>query len=895
MSLTTGVGKRVATVNHISLITVVVRCVRACDEPFMKPLPLGWVLLLLAVAPALAAPTETELRALISRADLNYAAPVGRSEEGLPVGNGRMGSLVWTAPTALRFQVNRVDVQPISASTTSFFERNTDYMGGCGFVDLDFGGAVEDVFGAKDCPQRLSVYDGLASVAGRGVSARVLALPATDVMAVELEDRRAQPQPITVNLRMLREAAQHFGPEMEAMREKHIVTVRTRQHTAASQLHVVGDRIVLTQEFREGSHYAKSALAVAMVGRAARPTLAQETEVRLTAAAGSGRVVVLMASAATLDPKEDVMAQALQALDAAAGKQFDALQTETAAWWHAFWARGSLALHSADGVADFVAENYHYYLYLMAATSRGKYPPKFNGMLWNTNGDLRTWGAQHWFANLSCYYEAIFATNRLELLDPVFDMYSGMREAGAVAARQQWGSEGIYIPETAWFDGLAPLPEDIAAELRDLLLQRKPWGERSAQFLAYAASGMPHSSRWNFFGGGNWVGSRWVPTERGFGPYGPVSHILGTTAKVAYLYWRRYEYTLDKAWLQARAYPMLKGAAEFYRHFPNLRRGEDGRWHIHHVNSNESVLGARDTDEDLSAMRGVLAVAVRAAEVLETDAPLRAQWRELLDHLAPLPTSADPDALKPADYAGPRVFVRGRTPAVNARGFTPDGNSLPMWFFDLCNLDSPDREMLGLANATFDRSLRGGPPSVETPVGVLSKLAVAGVTLGRVEATRFLVPNQMRGLTAEREGVYRGGRPLANRLALREGAQALDAQRLGRAADALQLALLNSAPSAPAAEPALRLFAAWPAEWEATFTLRARGAFVVTASQKAGRVTSVEIVSEAGAPCRLHNPWGEAEVLVQCDSSPTVERVKGALLTIPTRVGERLRLRALAP
>jgi hypothetical protein len=880
-------------VNHISRIEVVMMRGQACDGPFMKPLSLGWALLL-AVAPVLAAPTETELRALISRADLNYPMPVARSEEGLPVGNGRMGSLVWTSPTALRFQINRVDVQPISGSTTSFFERNSDYMGGCGFVDLDFGGALDDVFVAKDCPQRLAVYDGLVSIAGKGVSARVLALPAADVMAVELEDRRAQPQPIAVNLRMLRQTAQHFGAEMEVMREKHIVTVRTRQHTAASQLHIVGDRIVLTQEFREGSHFARSALAVAMIGRAARPSYAHEAELRLTAPAGSGRVTVLMASAATLDPAEDVMAQALRALDAAERKEFAALQTETAAWWHAFWDRGSLALHSADGVADTVAENYHYFLYLMAATSRGKYPPKFNGMLWNTAGDLRAWGAQHWFANLSCYYEALYATNRLELLDPVFDMYSGMIDASATAARQQWGSEGIYIPETAWFDGLAPLPDEIAAELRDLFLLRKPWSERSTQFLAYAASGMPHSSRWNFFGGGAWVGSRWVPTERGFGPYGPVSHILGSTAKIAYLYWRRYEYTLDRAWLQARAYPMLKGAAEFYRHFPNLRRGDDGLWHIHHVNSNESMLGARDTDEDLSAMRGVLAAAIRAAELLEIDAPLRAQWREVLDHLAPLPTSTDVDALKPADYAGPRVFVRGRTPAINARGFTPDGNSLPMWFFDLCNLDSPDHGMLGLANATFDRSLRGGP-SAETPVGVLSKLAIAGVTLGRVEATRFLVPNQMRGLTAEREGVYRGGRPLANRLALREGAQALDAQRLGRAADALQLALLNSNPPAPAAEPALRLFAAWPPEWEATFTLRARGALVVTASQKDGRVSSVEILSEVGAPCRLHNPWGEAEVLIQRDGTATVERMKGALLTIPARAGERLKITALAP
>ena len=191
-------------------------------------------------------------------------------------------------------------------------------------------------------------------------------------------------------------------------------------------------------------------------------------------------------------------------------------------------------LDSEDGVAEFVARDYHYFLYLMASTSRGKFPPKFNGMLWNTAGDLRTWGAQHWFANLSCYYEALFASNRLELLDPVFAMYSGMYDAAATAARQQWGSQGIFIPETTYFDGLEKLPDDIAAEMRDLYLLRKPWEQRSERFRQFAVTKHPHSSRWNWIQAGEWEQGRWVITDRGSGPYGAVNHNFGTTAKVAY-------------------------------------------------------------------------------------------------------------------------------------------------------------------------------------------------------------------------------------------------------------------------------------------------------------------------------------------------------------------------
>ena len=119
-------------------------------------------------------------------------------------------------------------------------------------------------------------------------------------------------------------------------------------------------------------------------------------------------------------------------------------------------------------------------------------------MLWNTGGDLRTWGPQYWFANQSCYYEALPAPNRFELMDPMFDLYSGMLDACSAAARQQWGSEGMYIPETTYFDGLEKLPDRIAAEMRDLYLLRKPWEQRSKEFMEFAQTKHPHSSRWNW-------------------------------------------------------------------------------------------------------------------------------------------------------------------------------------------------------------------------------------------------------------------------------------------------------------------------------------------------------------------------------------------------------------
>ena len=55
--------------------------------------------------------------------------------------------------------------------------------------------------------------------------------------------------------------------------------------------------------------------------------------------------------------------------------------------------------------------------------------------------------------------------------------------------------------------------------------------------------------------------------------------------KIAYQYWLQYEYTQDRDWLAGDAYPVLKNVAEFYRHYPNVRKEDDGKYHIHDVNA----------------------------------------------------------------------------------------------------------------------------------------------------------------------------------------------------------------------------------------------------------------------------------------------------------------------
>jgi hypothetical protein len=800
---------------------------------------------------------EVDYARLIGRADLLYSNEVDRSESGMPIGNGRMGTLVWTTPSALHFQINRVDVFGNNSATESFPQRHTDYCGGCGFVDIDFGNSAEVVFPTSNVAQHLSCYDAIADVLGAGVTARMLVWNEKDVMAVQMTDERATPAAIHINLRMLRPAV-----------EKRL------KHTAISRLESRNGRILLTQEFSEGAYLCRSVVAIEIVGRKANVEKSGEEELRLVTEPHSGAFIVLVASAATFSRTENIAGSALAQLDAAARKTFAGLTESNRNWWHDFWGKSFIHLHSEDEVADSVERDYNYFLYLLASSSRGKYPTKFNGMLWATGGDKRQWGGQYWGANQSCLYNnSAFAANHTELLDPMFEMYSGMFDSCALAAKQQWGSTGVWFPETVAFDGLAPLPKDIAAEMRDLYLMKKPWGERSKQFLDYATYRVPYSSRWNWIGGGQWEDGKWSITERGGGPFGPVTHTISRGAKIAYQYWLRYEYTHDERWLRHHAYPVLKGVAEFYRNFPNVKKQADGKYHIYHVNSNESVQDAHDTDEEISSMMGIFPVLIKASEILELDARMRPVWREFLANLAPLPRSDSPEvATATRATNAPPMWIRGYPPTLRGSPLgRPDGNTMPEWFFDLCTLES-DPAIFQIGDATL------GTNSGRR-AGVLSKIPLTCAVMGRAEAVQVAIPAQFN--TNERGGI------LMNRMDLREGAQTTTAQRLGNASDALHTALCYDLPAGPGQASVLRVFAAWPREWNADYTLLARGGFLVTSAMHKGEIEFVELKSQLGGECRLRNPWPEKEVALYRDGHKA-ENVKGALLNFKTRRGENI-------
>jgi hypothetical protein len=244
--------------------------------------------------------SNIDIKELISKADLDYQKPVIRSEEGMPVGNGRMGSLVWTTPAELKFQINRVDIFGNNGASNNFFERNTDYCSGAALIDLDFYKWNEDVFSGDSFRQHLSCFNGVVTTEGNKIFTEVFVSNDYNVLAVRINDRREMPQAITINLRMLRDTL-----------------VKKGNHTATSRFKIINDQIILTQEFKEDEFFCTSAVTVSVSGRETRTRLANNSDLQLIIKPGNEPFTVYISSTASFNRNEDIVSSALKENNAA--------------------------------------------------------------------------------------------------------------------------------------------------------------------------------------------------------------------------------------------------------------------------------------------------------------------------------------------------------------------------------------------------------------------------------------------------------------------------------------------------------------------------------------------------------------------------------------------------
>lgn len=336
-------------------------------------------------------------------------------------------------------------------------------------------------------------------------------------------------------------------------------------------------------------------------------------------------------------------------------------------------------------------------------------------------------------------------------------------------------------------------------------------------------------------------------------PMGRMAYMTGWASNQ---YWWRYLYTKDEQWLRETGYPVLRDCALFYTDF--MKKGDDGLYHVFPSNQGEDGFSGdpkdyTDRTQVMRHLRYCLRSAIQASEILDVDAELRGEWCDRLEH------AAGDDGNPPPKYEGLARHFYEASPPEFGDGAVPAG---PV------NDDNP--AAWPGAGQWVDLWYAGQYPMI----------AIPNIRSGRLDPER--------AYTGLRRIIERWRHPngLIWAMAIANyGHCGAWTETLGIAAP-LQEMLLQSYGGV------IRVFPCWPRDVAASFTtLRAEGAFLVSASWREGRVTGLEILSEKGGPCRLVTPWPQG-IQVETVAGDSVKVTPWAenIPTFDTTAGETYRI-----
>jgi hypothetical protein len=294
---------------------------QANEETTMKRTLILLTALLLTLLAAAHAADPVTTQARWENSELIYEQPAMSPDAGQPIGNGRMGTMLWTSPDAIHLQINRVDVFAVNRDHQGQPGQRgsaTDYCGGIAAVVVHVGGQPFAP-GEKSFRQRLSLESAECAIESTSLHVRCFISADSDVLVMEVDDRRASPERLKVTVSMLRK------PE-----------VRAGENIATCTFSENQSRIVLTQRFRERDYHNASAVAVGVAGNGAVIDQPSSTSRTLVLPAAQKKQVILISSAAAWKPERDVAEAAVALVNVAGSRSVGELRASHRIWWREF-------------------------------------------------------------------------------------------------------------------------------------------------------------------------------------------------------------------------------------------------------------------------------------------------------------------------------------------------------------------------------------------------------------------------------------------------------------------------------------------------------------------------------------------------------------------------------
>lgn len=590
----------------------------------------------------------------------------------------------------------------------------------------------------------------------------------------------------------------------------------------------VEDDIVLMTDKLSERHEPDYRFAVAVALDGGSTTIAKPVDGAVTLEINAAPATIVVSFAESRDPEADVSAEAMAQLARLRSAGPESLHHQHRGWWARFWRKSLLDVSSTDeklnSVVDYLANCWYMHIYAMGAGHRGQVPAKFNGGLWTYEQDKREWGKSYWHWNQQEAAWPIFASNHTELFQPYENLYLGMLPVVEQWTKEMYGLDGVQIQETIPFHGHMPHWKTVEG-----VHPRVP-----------------------------------VPAE-----FRHTNAIFSTTPEICMIFWWYWEHTRDEKFLREKCYPLMKKAAQFYIGY--LERDDSGRYIMWPSNAQESFWRVLNPTPDLASVRYLFPRVIATAERLGIDEQLQAQCRERLQHLAEYPIDPQTGSIMPYELR-PGEEIKWRN-AENPRIF-------PFAVMPLMTLGTADYR-LALTTFAHRRKVCGYGWNVDA-------IGAARLGLADEEASRQLYPG-VEKLTPQHRGVayllpehvqrYQNYPCGLQDYYSRKPAMHYYLEGSGTMTTALSETLLQDF------HGVIRLAPALPADWDARFTLAARGGVLVSAECRGGQVAWASLDVPSAQALTMANPFDQP-MLIRCDGKEIL-RSSEATVTWQAEAGRR--------
>ncbi len=377
----------------------------------------------------------------VSQHDVVYQSPPEDPMQGLPIGNGDIGALLWTEDNRLILAINKCDTWDDARQEGPFKNWNhpeEEYrtsLKHCARLVVEFPAPVFAPLYQKDFNGRLDLAGGTARLEActpfSKVQASAFVTASNPVLALEIEAESAEATELQVTLE--RWGSRTFAHWMG------VVNGDASIGLDGTQTSVDGNTILIRQQLRN-LHFVVGARLVDGDSKARR---LHQRAGRFECPGGRKKRFTVLLTVVTSENVDDPEGKVLAILNRAEVAGTAAIRAEHEAEWRAFWDAAFVDLPD-----DYLANIWHLNLYFANSASRGEYPPHFCNALWGFNRDFVPWNFYfHW--NLQDHVWPLHAANHPELAMPYFK-YRRRQLAPVMAyARKYKKAEGAFYSDVA--------------------------------------------------------------------------------------------------------------------------------------------------------------------------------------------------------------------------------------------------------------------------------------------------------------------------------------------------------------------------------------------------------------------------------------------------------------